>query len=467
MRIRLKTGFLVMTLMALSLAGCGSQGARTTHDTEERVVDDPDEESEPEENEEETSEDTGTDDKTDNKEIKYEAGETDQIVFYINVSADGVWEINSALFRGKVDTYCQNTSLALHANRTIGDKTVEYSDDAASKIAMIESDLYKTIFAHNEDAILDSYEILAQSYVDQKGYGEEIRTTLKPVDMKDKILDHISYNFHGTMIEAPVLKCEAYAVLTGTFQKGDVEPVVPTYALEHDPDRQTWLYSFSIEIDVPKDSLSPLFKYFDELVGESVQDSDTDMQAEKPVADTDKSKKDKTDTGIIGKWYPEHTSFSVYYMQIDEGGTGTIHCDDEKFTLTYTYADDVLDISISGSGTRTFYHEGDVLLADEDGSTWHKNDKSDASTPAKESKEKADTSELIGIWYDETGIDYAEYDIRADGTGVETIGSNTSIALRWTFSGGALSITTKYGTESFAYAGGKLYASTNGVYVKK
>ena len=151
-------------------------------------------------------------------------------------------------------------------------------------------------------------------------------------------------------------------------------------------------------------------------------------ESKKQEEDKKEVKKEEKNTGIIGKWYPEWSDFKVYYMQIDEGGTGSIHRDDQVISITYTYDGKIVKVKdeYGGSNEYYYYEEDDELVSDFDGDVYTKEDKKEEilNTPVELSSD-----DIVGTWYDPTRLSTGSFTFNADGTGVLDWGSGSTTAM--------------------------------------
>ncbi|MBQ8955471.1 MAG: hypothetical protein IJ075_00700, partial [Lachnospiraceae bacterium] len=159
-----------------------------------------------------------------------------------------------------------------------------------------------------------------------------------------------------------------------------------------------------------------------------------------PDVATSETYTDASDTGILGRWYPEYTDYSEYYIQFNEDGSGLIYSDGQESALSYTYTNGVIKVKVSTGGENEFFLEDGKLRSDFDGSLYSRKT-TEEQEAEKASKEPAKITDVTGIWYDPTGLSTGTYTFNPDGTGILDWGSGAKPAsFTYTVNDGSVNI---------------------------
>ena len=173
------------------------------------------------------------------------------------------------------------------------------------------------------------------------------------------------------------------------------------------------------------------------------------------VADSE-DQTEESDSGILGKWYPDYSDFAEYYIQFNEDGTGCICIDGDETALTYTFSDGVIRVKVSTGGSNEFYVEGSNLREDFSGSLYSRKTTADQQAE-KDAKEPAAITDVTGTWYDPTRYSVASFTFDADGTGYLDWGTNAPPeSFTYTVRDGVVTMSMQYLTDTLKIRGDQL-----------
>ncbi len=295
---------------------------------------------------------------------------------------------------------------------------------------------------------------MAQKVADEKLSASK----LSPVDIYDSFPSKIILTVEGNDNEIDVIHSEFVGVYNSlTYSENNVVP-----CFIDDQGNNIYLDRVQVKLTVPNEQLEPLYTYMEKIVKEENAVM-ADAEAQKEVEENTEQPADQ-DTGIIGKWYPGRTDFNEYYIQIDENGSGSIHRDDQVISLTYTFDGKMLRINDEYGGTRDFYYSDGELASDVDGEIYKKKS-GDSKDSSKTNEQVTSTLDIIGTWYDPTGLSALELTFNEDGTGIVDWGSSTS-NMTYSVSGNTVSVVMKNSSFTLSISGGKL-SDGESKYIKK
>ncbi len=374
--------------------------------------------------------------------ISYDAQTGKQNVLFAEIKNDRM-SFNSGDFTSDKYDYTYGKTGA-------SEKSYNYQN---SEVKRIFRDCYDSSIATGTD--IDSlYLDMAQTFADEKQSASE----LSPIDISDSFPTTLALTVDGNDYEVDVIHAEFIGVY-GSLARSETN-AVPCFI--DDQGNNMYLDRVQLRLTVPNEQLDPLYTYVERIVEEenalTVEEDVQKDNGENIEQPTDK------DTGIIGKWYPGHTDFKEYYIQIDKDGVGSIHRDGEVITLKYTFDGKTLRITDEYGGSRDFYYADGKLASDVDGDIYRKKTAADDSSKSKEQPEQ--TIDLTGTWYDPTRLSYAEFIFNGDGTGTYDFGNGDTRQMTYSVSGNTISYKLPNSSGTLTIKGDKLYDGES-YYVKK
>lgn len=243
------------------------------------------------------------------------------------------------------------------------------TEECIDDIRKLDVDIYNDNMRDQLDSVVKAF-VYASEVFD----STEKATDGFPIDYTDHMPKTIKIDIDGSNISMDVVKCE---LDEAGFSSGN-------------SDESATLTTILLDFSCEADDLSVLKDYYSEIAEEckgNTGESDFEShdakdvviiempETEKDVAESDfEDEEPQTDTGIIGKWYPDYTDYSDYYIQFDEGGVGEIHQGDNVIPLTYTYSNNTVRVSYVYGNVEYYYNNG-TLEFDMDGSIYRKKDK--------------------------------------------------------------------------------------------
>ena len=339
-------------------------------------------------------------------------------------------------------------------NRTcltyMGEKTNLDQEDM-DEIRGIYIDFYQENLADDQQSINDFFCEFASSMTSSEDFDKAFNCTDK---VKCDFILHIGDSdipIHADKCEVRSSECEG--------ERGDKPHDNIAVGYYHDAEKGTVEYvtGMLLEYDCVIENADKLLAYASDVHEAASDNPETYPLIYKDFAAMEKgtsnaaergeagesASEDQTaesDSGILGKWYPEYSDFAEYYIQFNEDGTGCICIDGDETALTYTFSDGVIRVKVSTGGSNEFYVEGSNLREDFDGTLYSRKTTADQQAE-KDAKEPAAITDVTGTWYDPTGYSTSSFTFNADGTGYLDWGTKaTPASITYTVSKGAVNI---------------------------
>ena len=280
----------------------------------------------------------------------------------------------------KLSKYAERETPKVSCNN----ETVALKQDDIDSFRKYFLNFYNDNLYDHQQEINDLYAEYAASLNSQEAFDNRFNYT-------DKINGDFVLYIDGDKIPIHGDKCRIYA--SNIMSRDGSEPFDVAINQFYDPERDctSVLLGITLTYECEIENINALIDYFfnlaeknkgingiepEEMVLNDMIYIEKGEPKEKPSSEPkdNKSEEEKTseDTGIIGKWYPDYSAFSVYYIQINEGGAGEIHRDSETIPFTYSFDGEKVRINISTGGSNEFYYSDGKLVSDFDGTVYTK-----------------------------------------------------------------------------------------------
>ena len=269
----------------------------------------------------------------------------------------------------------------------VDEEDVLFSEEGINDYRRLNFDLYNDNMADNLETVVHLFAECNEVFLSTGDMHDGF-----PIDCTERMPSVLHININGSTIDLDVASSHVGASCVVTHKDEDTGEDVSE------------LTGIRICFDIPAENLPQIKEYYsiiadecsmvtEELDWKSITFEDklnvempeiestayTEEESEEEPVEEEKTADEETEvektpegTGIIGKWYPEYTDYSVYYIQIDEGGVGEIHQGDRVIPITYTFDGRVVRVVLSIGGSNEFYYDGNTLTSDFDGDIYKK-----------------------------------------------------------------------------------------------